>query len=93
VKQKEIEQMTSFGNNYKRTNRKQAEQPSPEISRSNSPSHLVYQVSDRDGNKSAIWTRTGAAWPHQDGKGFNLQLSAIPLDGRLTLRVPSEEEG
>jgi hypothetical protein len=55
----------------------------------NAPSHYVYQVRDREGQKG-IWTRIGAAWPQRDGKGFNVQLDAIPLDGRITLRVPSE---
>ncbi len=85
--------------NDRRNNRsRQAQQPEAapvsEHPRSgNSPSHFVYLVLDREGDKSAIWTRIGAAWPHQDGKGFNLQLSAVPLDGRLTLRVPSEDRG
>jgi len=56
---------------------------------SKSPSHYVYQVRDREGQKG-IWTRIGAAWMHQDNKGLNVQLDAIPLDGRITLRVPSE---
>ena len=55
----------------------------------NAPSHYVYQVRDREGQKG-IWTRIGAAWPQRDGKGFNVQLDAVPLDGRLTLRVPSD---
>jgi hypothetical protein len=56
---------------------------------SKSPSHVVYQVRDREGAKG-FFTRIGAAWPHKDGKGFNIQIDAIPLDGRLTLRVVSE---
>ena len=57
---------------------------------SKTPSHYVYQVRDREGQKG-IWTRVGAAWAQKDGKGFNVQLDAVPLDGRLTLRVPSDE--
>jgi len=30
--------------------------------------------------------RVAAAWIHQDGKGFNLLFSAIPLNGRVVLR-------
>jgi hypothetical protein len=56
---------------------------------SKTPSHYVYQVRDREGQK-AIWTRIGAAWSQKDGKGFTVQLDAVPLDGRLTLRVPTE---
>jgi hypothetical protein len=58
---------------------------------SKSPSHIVYQVRDREGQK-AIFTRIGAAWPHKDGNGFNIQIEAVPLDGRLTLRVATEKK-
>ncbi len=57
---------------------------------SSNPTHYVYQVQNREGDKSAIWTKIGAAWPHQDDKGFNIQLSALPLDGRIVLRDASE---
>jgi hypothetical protein len=60
-----------------------------ETTTSKSPSHIVYQVRDREGSKG-FFTRIGAAWPHKDGKGFNIQVDAIPLDGKLTLRVLSE---
>lgn len=56
---------------------------------SKSPSHVVYQVRDREGSKG-FFTRIGAAWPHKDGKGFNVQIDAVPLDGRLALRVMTE---
>ncbi|MFO0831538.1 MAG: hypothetical protein U0637_06815 [Phycisphaerales bacterium] len=50
------------------------------------PSHVAYQVRDREGKKG-IWTRIGSAWPHADGNGFNIQIEAVPLDGRISLRV------
>ncbi len=56
---------------------------------SKSPTYVAYQVRDREGGKG-FWTRIGAAWAHQDGKGFNIQIEAVPLDGRITLRVASE---
>jgi len=55
-------------------------------SRPKPPTHIVYQVQDREG-KPGFWTRIGGAWPHADGQGFNLQLAVVPLDGRITLRV------
>jgi hypothetical protein len=61
----------------------------PQTTASKSPSHIVYQVRDREGGKG-FFTRIGAAWPHKDGKGFNIQIDAIPLDGKLTLRVVTE---
>lgn len=53
------------------------------------PSHAVYHVRDRDGGKS-FWTRIGSAWAHADSKGFNIQVDCVPLDGRITLRVITE---
>jgi hypothetical protein len=57
----------------------------------NTPTHIAYSVRDREGAKS-VWTRIGAVWKHGDGKGFTLQLEAVPLDGRVTLRVASEKK-
>jgi hypothetical protein len=56
---------------------------------SKAPSYVAYQVRDREGGK-AFWTRIGSAWPHGDGKGFTVQIDAVPLDGRITLRIAAE---
>jgi len=56
------------------------------------PSHVAYQVRDRGEGKKSYWTRIGSAWAHADGKGFNIQIEAVPLDGRITLRVASEKK-
>ena len=59
-------------------------------SASKAPSHIAYHVRDRkDGD--AIWTRIGSAWQHADRKGFNIQIETVPLDGRISLRLPSEK--
>jgi hypothetical protein len=58
---------------------------------SKSPSHIAYQVRDREGGKG-FWTRIGAAWAHGDGQGFNIQLESVPLDGRITLRVATDKK-
>ncbi len=55
-----------------------------------SPSFIAYQVSEREG-KDSFWTRIGVAFAHKDGKGYSIQFAAVPLDGRITLRVPSEK--
>lgn len=57
----------------------------------NAPSHVAYHVRER-GHDESFWTRIGAAWPHADGKGFSIQVETVPLDGRITLRVPSEKK-
>jgi hypothetical protein len=44
------------------------------------------------GQKSKSWTKVGVAFPHRDGTGFNLELSALPLDGRLVALLPNDDE-
>ena len=63
-----------------------------ESAASKSPSHIVYHVRNRDGKDKGFWTRIGAAWQHSDGKGFNIQIESVPLDGRITLRVATESK-
>ena len=57
------------------------------------PTHKVFTVrdSEEEGGK-AFWTRLGTAWAHKDGKGFNIALDALPLNGRLVLREFTEED-
>ena len=58
---------------------------------SKAPTHVAYHVRNVDGKKS-FWTRIGSAWAHADGKGFNLQVEMVPLDGRISLRVATEQK-
>jgi len=39
------------------------------------------------GEKKSDWSKIGAAWPHADGKGLRLQLTAVPVDGVVVLRA------
>jgi hypothetical protein len=48
-------------------------------------------VVDGEG-ENAFWTKIGAAWLHEDGKGFNLALTAMPVSGRLVVREPKAVE-
>lgn len=56
----------------------------------NRPSHKAYVI-EGEGEK-AFWTRIGSAWPNSDGKGFNITLSALPINGRVVLREFTEDE-
>jgi hypothetical protein len=56
----------------------------------NKPSHIAYQV--RDGKDKGFWTRIGVAWTSRDEKGFVIQLNAIPLDGKIVLRLPDPKD-
>jgi hypothetical protein len=54
------------------------------------PAFIAYAVTEKGEDKS-FWTRIGAAWDHEDGKGLTLQLDLVPLNGgRIVLRTPSE---
>ena len=56
---------------------------------SKAPTHVAYTVRDLDNDRS-FWTRIGSAWAHGDGNGFSIHLDALPLDGRITLRVAAD---
>jgi hypothetical protein len=51
----------------------------------NRPSHRLFTVNG-DGD-NARWTDIGVAWATRDGKGFTLNLNALPLNGRLVMRI------
>lgn len=53
------------------------------------PDYAVYVV-EGEGDK-AHWTKIGAAWAHSDKDGFNITLTALPLNGRITVRKPKPE--
>lgn len=58
-----------------------------------SPIYHAYIVRDAkaEGQK-AFWTRIGAFFAHDDGGGGTLILEALPLDGRVVLRAPKNDE-
>lgn len=54
------------------------------------PAFIAWHVAEKTDSKS-FWTRIGAAWDHEDGKGLTLQLDLVPVSGgRIVLRTPSE---
>lgn len=75
-----------FGIDPERPDQRRTEMANP----STMPSHKVYVV-EGEGD-DAFWTRVGSAWAHKDSKGFNVQLSALPTNGRIVLREPNDEE-
>ena len=52
---------------------------------------MAYHVRDSKNGSKAFWTRIGTAWQHADGKGFNIQIDTVPLDGRIGLRILAEK--
>jgi hypothetical protein len=61
------------------------------MSENNQPAFRVYSVIPREG-KDDYWLNIGLAFPHSDGKGFNVMLQALPLNAKLVLREAAEEE-
>jgi hypothetical protein len=54
------------------------------------PTHRVFAVTKN--GKKKFWQPIGALWAHADGKGFNLSLDYLPLNGAQTVvRVISDE--
>lgn len=44
------------------------------------------------GEKKSYWTKIGVAFENRDGS-WSLELSAIPVNGRLQMRDPKPREG
>ncbi|KAA0070016.1 hypothetical protein [Tardiphaga sp. P9-11] len=62
------------------------------------PTHYVYAVEDvtadeQANGKKAFWTKIGAAWPNADGKGFSVRFTCMPINGRITMREVTADEG
>jgi hypothetical protein len=56
----------------------------------NRPSHRLFNVTG-DGD-TARWTDIGVAWTSKDGKGFTMVLNAIPVNGRVVMRLNEEKD-
>lgn len=62
------------------------------------PTHRAYFVQQPRGEAyKSEWIELGSAWPHSDGKGFDVVLKVLPVGGfagRITLRTiePSNRE-
>ncbi len=55
------------------------------------PSFIAYSVTNRK-DKDANWRQIGAAFPHNDGNGFDILLDVTPLSGRITLRPRKQQQ-
>ena len=49
------------------------------------PTHTCFTVRDRGDDRKPFWMAIGSAWTNRDGS-FNLQLDALPVDGKITVR-------
>lgn len=63
-----------------------------EKTKTNKPSYIAYAVKD-GANDHSFFTRIGAAFVHADGEGQTILIDVLPLNGKIVLRVPRENEG
>lgn len=55
---------------------------------------IAYHIKEVEGGReNGYWTRVGVAFPHKDGKGFNVLLDLLPPDGKIVLREFEPKEG
>jgi hypothetical protein len=55
------------------------------------PDFRAYTVVKREGAED-WWCPIGAAFMHQDGDGYNIVLQALPIDGKIVLRLPKDDQ-
>jgi hypothetical protein len=55
------------------------------------PAYRAYTVVNRQGAED-FWLAIGAAFVHQDGDGYNIVLQALPIDGKIVLRLPKGDD-
>jgi len=53
--------------------------------------YRAYTVIKREGQDD-FWLPIGAAFMHQDGDGYNIVLQALPIDGKIVLRLPKDDQ-
>lgn len=51
----------------------------------------LYTYSVTGDGADAYWTKVGTAWAHGKGGVFNIELTAIPVNGRIVLMLPKAE--
>jgi len=53
---------------------------------------VVETFTDKTGQEQTRWIRVGIAFPHKDGKGLNVECKAIPVDGKLVIRLHEPQD-
>lgn len=53
------------------------------------PDFIAWHVLQK--GEKTFWNKVGACWQHKDKKGMTLQLEVVPINGRIVLRVPTDD--
>ncbi|MEQ1694800.1 MAG: hypothetical protein ABL901_03070 [Hyphomicrobiaceae bacterium] len=59
---------------------------------SNDPVLIAYGAKRSADKSKTFWTRIGQAFPHETGAGLSVILDVLPLDGRIILLEPDEND-
>lgn len=74
-------------------NKRQAQQPETPATAARLDAFHVKNVGDKGGQgEKSYWNKIGAAFPHADGKGYNVVLDCMPFSGEIVLRLPEPRE-
>jgi hypothetical protein len=75
-------------------NKRQAQQSDAAANTARLDAFHVKNVADKAGGpgEKSYWTKIGVAFPHADGKGFNVVLDCMPFNGEVVLRLPEPRE-
>lgn len=69
----------------------QTEQTTENTQTGRKPDLGAFNVKNINDDK-AHWTKVGSAWSHKDGKGANIKLDSVPVDGVIVLRELRDEQ-
>lgn len=60
----------------------------------NKPTHTAYSVRNykQGDEQNSEWLKIGVAFLHKDGKGVDVVLDAVPVDGRIALRINEKKK-
>jgi hypothetical protein len=64
----------------------------PRLRVTNDPVLIAYAVKRSPATRRAVWTRIGAAYPHDQGAGLTVILDAMPADGRIVLLERGDDD-
>ena len=56
------------------------------------PVLIAYAIKRSAKNRRPVWTRVGAAYPHDQGAGLTVVLDVMPLDGRIILLERGDDD-
>ncbi len=61
----------------------------PSLNKPPSKRLVVYTIIEKAGSDKGFWAKIGSAWINRD-QSINIQLDALPVNGKLHVREPSE---